>query len=48
MEPGTKIGALGAEGGRFLDNQRIEGALSQILDGIRPFVNRNQLYTTAN
>lgn len=39
--PGTEMGLLGAEGERFLDNQRIEGTLSQMLEGALAFVRKN-------
>lgn len=39
--PGTEVGQVGAEGERFLDNQRIEGTLPQMLDAAISFVKRN-------
>lgn len=39
--PGTEVGTLGPEGGRFLDNRRIEGTLSQMLEDTVSFVRRN-------
>lgn len=39
--PGTQVGQIGAEGERFLDNQRIEGTLPQMLDAAISFVSRN-------
>lgn len=39
--PGTEIGRTGAEGERFLDNQRIEGTLTQMLEGALAFVKKN-------
>lgn len=39
--PGTEMGAIGAQGERFLDNQRIEGNIPEMLDGAMQFVNRN-------
>lgn len=39
--PGIEIGTLGEQGERFLDNQRIEGTISEMLDGAIQFVNRN-------
>ena len=39
--PGTEIGILGEQGERFLDNQRIEGTISEMLDGAIQFVSRN-------
>ena len=39
--PGTEIGQQGELGERFLDNQRIEGNISEMLDGAMQFVSRN-------
>lgn len=39
--PGTEIGTIGDQGERFIDNQRIEGNISDMLDGAMQFVNRN-------
>lgn len=39
--PGTEMGAVGASGERFLDNQRIEGTLPQMLEAALAFVRRN-------
>ncbi len=39
--PGMEMGALGEQGERFIDNQRIEGNISEMLDGAIQFVNRN-------
>ena len=39
--PGTEMGAIGTQGERFLDNQRIEGNISEMLDGAMQFVSRN-------
>lgn len=39
--PGTEIGETGPEGERFSDNQRIEGTLSQMLEGALSFVKKN-------
>lgn len=39
--PGTKVGQLGPDGERFLDNQRIEGTLSEMLEGALAFVRKN-------
>ncbi|MEG2222612.1 MAG: ATP-binding protein [Oscillospiraceae bacterium] len=39
--PGTEVGQTGAAGERFLDNQRIEGTLTQMLDGALGFVKKN-------
>lgn len=38
---GTEIGEVGKDGERFIDNQRIEGTLSQMLDGALAFVRKN-------
>ena len=39
--PGTEIGNLGDSGERFLDNQRIEGSISEMLDEAIRFVKKN-------
>lgn len=39
--PGTEIGTIGDQGERFTDNQRIEGNISDMLDGAMQFVNKN-------
>lgn len=39
--PGNEIGVIGELGERFTDNQRIEGNISEMLDGAIHFVNRN-------
>jgi len=39
--PGKEIGALGAMGERFIDDKRIEGTLTQMLDDAITFVARN-------
>ncbi len=39
--PGTEQGAVGEHGERFLDNQRIEGNIPQMLEGALRFVRRN-------
>ena len=39
--PGTKMGDIGADGERFIDNKRIEGTLSQMLDEAMMFVRKN-------
>ena len=44
--PGTELGETGAAGERFIDNRRIEGTLSQMLDGALLFVKNNIKYTT--
>lgn len=38
---GTEIGEIGAGGERFIDNQRIEGTLTQMLEETMAFVRRN-------
>lgn len=38
---GTEIGELGLSGERFIDNQRIEGTLTQMLDAALAFIRRN-------
>lgn len=38
---GTELGELGAQGERFLDNQRIEGNIPQMLESALQFVKRN-------
>ena len=44
--PGTEIGTIGDQGERFTDNQRIEGNISDMLDGAMQFVNRNMRIKT--
>lgn len=39
--PGTEMGEHGTQGERFLDNQRIEGNISEMLDGAMQFVIKN-------
>lgn len=39
--PGTEMGSLGDFGERFLDNQRIEGSISEMLDEAIRFVKKN-------
>lgn len=39
--PGTELGNLGDYGERFLDNQRIEGSISEMLDEAIRFVKKN-------
>lgn len=39
--PGTELGDLGNSGERFLDNQRIEGSIPEMLDEAIRFVKRN-------
>lgn len=38
---GTEVGELGHNGERFIDNQRIEGTLTQMLDAALAFIRRN-------
>ena len=44
--PGTEVGTVGDQGERFTDNQRIEGNISDMLDGTMQFVNRNMRIKT--
>ena len=44
--PGTKIGVIGTQGERFLDNQRIEGNISEMLEGAMKFVTKNMRFKT--
>ena len=39
--PGKEMGEIGNQGERFLDNQRIEGTISEMLESAIQFVNRN-------
>ena len=39
--PGTEVGQLGAEGERFLDSQRIQGTLTQMLAEAITFIHKN-------
>ena len=39
--PGRELGQLGEAGERFLDNRRIEGTLTQMLEGALAFVRKN-------
>ena len=39
--PGNEVGMTGELGERFTDNQRIEGNISEMLDGAMQFVSRN-------
>ena len=43
---GNEIGEVGNMGERFLDNQRIEGNIAEMLDGAIQFVNRNMRVKT--
>lgn len=44
--PGENLGELSSGGARFLDNKRIEGTLSEMLDGAILFCNRNMKVQT--
>lgn len=44
--PGTEMGEIGTQGERFLDNQRIEGNIPEMLDGAMQFVNKNMRVKT--
>ncbi len=44
--PGNEIGVLGAQGERFIDNQRIEGNIEDMLEGALAFVRRNMRIKT--
>jgi len=44
--PDNEIGEVGDMGERFLDNQRIEGNIAEMLDGAIQFVNRNMRVKT--
>ncbi len=39
--PGSEMGVIGEQGERFVDNQRIEGNIPEMLDGAMQFVSRN-------
>ena len=39
--PGTELGSLGVDGERFIDNQRITGAIPEMIDAAVDFVRRN-------
>ena len=39
--PGTKLGDVGSLGERFIDNQRVEGTIEEMLEGIMRFLRRN-------
>lgn len=43
---GKEIGALGEDGERFIDNKRIEGTISQMLESTLSFVRRNMRVKT--
>ena len=44
--PGTQVGDVGEAGERFVDNQRIEGRLPQMLEATLAFVRRNMRRST--
>lgn len=44
--PGTYVGQVTSEGERFLDNQRIEGTIAQMLEGAMTFLRRNMRVST--
>lgn len=44
--PGNEIGVIGEQGERFLDNQRIEGSISEMLEGAIKFVTKNMRFKT--
>lgn len=44
--PGTEIGETGLQGERFVDNQRIEGNISQMLETALQFVRKNMRVKT--
>lgn len=44
--PGTTIGEVGEAGERFLDNQRIEGNIPQMLEAALQFISKNMRYKT--
>ena len=39
--PGTKLGDVGPLGERFIDNQRVEGTIEEMLEGTMRFLRRN-------
>ncbi|MDW7676601.1 MAG: ATP-binding protein [Bacillota bacterium] len=43
---GKEVGELGGDGERFVDNKRIEGTISQMLEGTLAFVRRNMKVKT--
>ncbi len=43
---GKEIGELGEDGERFVDNKRVEGTISQMLEGTLAFVRRNMRVKT--
>lgn len=44
--PGEEIGEVGEQGERFIDNQRIEGNIAEMLDSAMQFVGRNMRHRT--
>lgn len=44
--PGNEVGVVGQHGERFLDNQRIEGSISEMLEGAMKFVTKNMRFKT--
>lgn len=44
--PGTEMGTLDADGNRFIDKKRIEGTLTEMLDGAIAFVRNNMRTAT--
>lgn len=44
--PGNEVGVIGEQGERFLDNQRIEGSISEMLEGAMKFVTKNMRFKT--
>ena len=39
--PGRDIGDVGSQGERFIDNQRIEGNIQEMLEGALQFISKN-------
>jgi ATP-dependent DNA helicase RecG len=46
VDQGHNMGELGEDGERFIDNKRIEGRISQMLEGALSFVRRNMKVKT--
>lgn len=44
--PGNEVGVVGQHGERFLDNQRIEGSIPEMLEGAMKFVTKNMRFKT--
>ena len=44
--PGLYVGQVSSDGERFLDNQRIEGTIAQMLEGAMSFTRRNMRVST--